>query len=202
MNTALRLHAFIPFSRANGPGARAVIWTQGCTLNCPGCFNPETHSFNGGEEVAVDDLFQRLVSLGDAIEGVTISGGEPLQQLRPLVALLRRVREETDLSVLVFTGYAWDEIGRMPEADALLACVDALIAGRYDQTQRLARDLRGSANKTVHFLSERYTMDDLQAVLPAEVIITAEGDVVISGIDPVKWYTDLTDGDGLARINP
>jgi anaerobic ribonucleoside-triphosphate reductase activating protein len=187
MNDALRLHAFIPFSRANGPGARAVIWTQGCTLKCPGCFNPETHSFDGGEEVAVDDLFQRIASLGATVEGITISGGEPLQQLRPLVAMLRRVREETDLSVLVFTGYTWDEIERMPEADALLKRVDALVTGRYDHTQRLARDLRGSANKTAHFLSDRYTMDDLQAVLPAEVIITAEGEVMISGIDPVRW---------------
>lgn len=187
MNATLRLHAFIPFSRANGPGARAVVWTKGCTLGCAGCFNPDTHPFTDGELIAVDDLFQRIVALKETIEGVTISGGEPLQQLRPLVALLRRVREETDLSVLVFTGYTWDEIGRMPEVDALLALVDVLISGRYDQTQRLARDLRGSANKTVHFLSERYTMDDLQAVLPAEVIITAEGEVVISGIDPVKW---------------
>jgi len=187
MNAALRLHAFIPFSRANGPGVRAVVWTQGCTLNCQGCFNPETHSFQGGEEVAVDDLFRRIESLGDALEGITISGGEPLQQLRPLVALLRRVNEETDLSVLVFTGYAWDEIGRMPESAALLARVDALIAGRYDHTQRLARDLRGSANKSVHLLSDRYTMDDLRAASPAEVIITADGEVMISGIDPLKW---------------
>jgi anaerobic ribonucleoside-triphosphate reductase activating protein len=164
-----------------------VIWTQSCTLRCAGCFNPETHSFDGGEEVAVDDLFQRIASLGATVEGITISGGEPLQQLRPLVAILRRVREETDLSVLVFTGYTWDEIGRMPEADALLKRVDTLVTGRYDHTQRLARELRGSANKTAHFLSDRYTMDDLQAVLPAEVIITTEGEVMISGIDPVRW---------------
>src|SRR5262245_56189345 len=186
MNATLRLHAFIPLSRANGPGVRAVIWTQGCTLNCPGCFNPETHPFTDSELIATDDLFQRIAALREIIEGVTISGVEPLQQLRPLVALLRRVREETDLSVLVFTGYTWDEIERMPEADALLACVDALIAGHYDQTQRLARDLRGSANKTVHFLSDRYTMDDLQRAPAAEVIITAEGEVVISGIDPLR----------------
>jgi anaerobic ribonucleoside-triphosphate reductase activating protein len=103
------------------------------------------------------------------------------------MALLRRVREETDLSVLVFTGYDWDEIRRMPESDALLARVDALIAGRYDHTQRLARDLRGSANKTVHLLSDRYTMDDLRAVSPAEVIIMSDGEVIMSGIDPVEW---------------
>jgi anaerobic ribonucleoside-triphosphate reductase activating protein len=187
MDSTLRLHAFIPFSRANGPGARAVIWSQGCTLNCPGCFNPETHSFIGGEEVSVDHLFRRLASIDNRIEGITISGGEPLQQMRPFVTFLQRVRGETSLSVLLFTGYTWDEIRRMPEAEALLACVDVIIAGRYDHTRRLARELRGSANKTVHLLSDRYTLDDLQTVLPAEVIITADGEVMLSGIDPLRW---------------
>jgi anaerobic ribonucleoside-triphosphate reductase activating protein len=185
--TKLRLHAFLPFSRANGPGVRAVIWVQGCSLGCPGCFNPETHPFTGGELVSVGDLFERIAALKKAVEGITISGGEPFQQRRPLLALLWRVRQETTLSVVLFTGYTWDEVQRMPDADALLACIDVLIAGRYDQTRRLARDLRGSANKTVHFLTNRYTMEDLQAVPYAEVIITAEGNVVMSGIEVVRW---------------
>ena len=185
--TKLRLHAFLHFSRANGPGVRAVIWVQGCSLGCPGCFNPETHPFTGGELVSVGDLFERIAALNKAVEGITISGGEPFQQRRPLLALLWRVRQETTLSVVLFTGYTWDEVQRMPDADALLACIDVLIAGRYDQTRRLARDLRGSANKTVHFLTNRYTMEDLQAVPYAEVIITAEGNVVMSGIEVVRW---------------
>jgi anaerobic ribonucleoside-triphosphate reductase activating protein len=75
----------------------------------------------------------------------------------------------------------------MPEAGALLACLDVLIAGRYNATQRLARHLQGSANKTIHFLTDRYTMSDLQAVPPTEVVITGTGEVVISGIDPPAW---------------
>ena len=43
------LHAFIPASRANGPGLRTVVFFQGCTLGCQGCFNPETHAFRGAE---------------------------------------------------------------------------------------------------------------------------------------------------------
>ena len=70
MSTRLRLHAFLPRSRANGPGTRAVIWVQGCSLGCPGCFNPKTHAFSGGEEVPVEELFQRIVELGPAIEGI------------------------------------------------------------------------------------------------------------------------------------
>ncbi|MGD0006352.1 MAG: 4Fe-4S cluster-binding domain-containing protein, partial [Anaerolineaceae bacterium] len=39
----LNLHHFEPLSLVNGPGKRSVVWVQGCTLNCPGCFNPQTH---------------------------------------------------------------------------------------------------------------------------------------------------------------
>jgi anaerobic ribonucleoside-triphosphate reductase activating protein len=183
----LRVYQFLPRSRANGPGMRAVLWVQGCSLGCPGCFNPDTHAFVGGESVPVHDLFQRLVEFRTSIEGLTISGGEPLQQRRALLALLRRVRWETPLSVVLFTGYTWEEVQRMPEAEALLSCMDVLITGRYDASQHLARDLRGSANKTVHLLTDRYTMADVQAVPLAEIIIAETGDIMVSGIDPVRW---------------
>ena len=38
-----RVHATAAASRANGPGRRFVVWFQGCTLGCAGCFNPATH---------------------------------------------------------------------------------------------------------------------------------------------------------------
>lgn len=184
---ALRLHAFEPFSYANGPGCRAVVWVQGCTLGCPGCFNPETHSFHGGEWMAVDTLFERIAALQPHIEGITISGGEPFQQRPALLALLQRVRQETNLSVLVFTGYRWEELQRFRETPALLSCIDVLIAGRYEASLRLARDLRGSANKTVHLLTPRYTLSDLALTPVGEVIIEPDGTITLSGIDPIHW---------------
>jgi anaerobic ribonucleoside-triphosphate reductase activating protein len=183
----LRLHDFLPASRANGPGVRAVVWLQGCSLGCPGCYNPATHPFEGGELMPVEGLFRRIAELGGAIEGVTFSGGEPLQQRLALLRLLRRLRSDTALSVLLFTGYRWDEVRRMPESDDLLSALDVLIAGRYDQTQHLARELRGSANKTVHFLSDRYGPADLGEVPAAEVVITPDGEILATGIDPLRW---------------
>ena len=106
MAATLSLHALVEASRANGPGRRAVLWTQGCSLGCAGCFNPQTHSFSG-EPVAVDKLFECLAAMADHLEGITVSGGEPLQQPRALLALLKRVRAETPLSIIVFTGYTW-----------------------------------------------------------------------------------------------
>jgi anaerobic ribonucleoside-triphosphate reductase activating protein len=160
---------------------------QGCSLGCPGCFNPETHPFGGGEIIAIETLFQRIAALQDEVEGLTISGGEPLQQRPALLALLQRIRGETSLSVLLLTGFSWAELRQMPQAEALLACLDVLIAGRYDASQRLARGLQGSANKTIHFLTNRYDMSDLQATPPAEVIITGAGELLFSGIDPLTW---------------
>ena len=164
----LRVHGFVPVSRANGPGRRAVVWVQGCTLGCPGCFNPETHPF-AGPRTGVDDLFAQVVAC-DGIEGVTVSGGEPLQQRRGVAALLARLRAETDLSVVVFTGYSWVEAQRFGD---VLASVDVLLAGRLGQ-------------KTTHFLTGRYSAADLAAVPPAEVLIEPDGTVVLSGTDPLR----------------
>jgi anaerobic ribonucleoside-triphosphate reductase activating protein len=162
---------------------RAVLWVQGCSRRCPGCFNPETHPFEGGEAVPVEALLQRIAALQDTIEGLTVSGGEPLEQEPAITALLRQVKTETGLSVLLFTGFSWEEIQQGIEA---LHYVDVLIAGRYDRTQPRARGLRGSANQTVHFLTDRYTLADLEAVPSSEVILTPEGEALVSGIRPVR----------------
>lgn len=185
MREALQLHAFEPASRANGPGARAVIWTQGCTLGCPGCFNPETHSGKGGFTADVDLLFERIQAQGDAIQGVSVSGGEPLQQRRALLPLLERIKHETDLSLLLFTGFDLAEVLRMREARELLCCVDVLVAGRYVSSRQLGRGLRGSANQAVHLLTNRYSKSELEEVPTDEPIITPEGRRVSTDVDLV-----------------
>lgn len=190
----VNLHAILPRSRANGPGVRMVLWFQGCSLRCPGCFNPDTHPFEHRSVVAVEQLVADIASEAREMEGITITGGEPLEQKDALLELLTRVREETPLSVILFTGWTWEELQRLPECATLLSCVDVLLAGRYDCTQRLAHGLRGSANKTVHFLTGRYTLEDLESTPASEVVIGPDGDVVISGVDPVSVRAGLSEG--------
>ena len=181
---ALRVHDFVARSRANGPGVRAVLWLQGCTIGCPECFNPATHPRDAGERASVDELRARVADLSPGIEGLTVSGGEPLEQARPLRALLERLRRETPLSVILFTGFTWEEVTAAAEMANVLPFGDVLMAGRYDAARRLARGLRGSANKTTHFLTHRYAEDDLEAVPAAEIAIGPEGGVVVTGMDP------------------
>jgi hypothetical protein len=101
------------------------------------------------------------------------------------VPLLRRIRRETALSIVLFTGFRYEEVRRMEDADVLRECVDVLIAGRYVRSQRPGKGLLGSAGKTFHFWSDRYTERDLEDVPVAEVIIDAEGGLVMTGTDPL-----------------
>jgi anaerobic ribonucleoside-triphosphate reductase activating protein len=187
-NDSLRIHQVLPESRSNGPGLRFAIWVQGCTLGCPGCFNPETHLSQAGIELNVRALLDQVKKVQHRVEGVTISGGEPLQQRKALQAFLTLLRAETSLSVVLFSGFNWSEIQRMPGIESLLACLDVLIAGQYVASERIASGLIGSANKTIHFLTSRYSLADLKAVPSAEVILSPGGEVILSGINPILLH--------------
>ena len=187
-DATVHLHSFEPYSQVNGPGKRAVLWFQGCTINCLGCYNPATHP-PLEQPHQISSLIARLATLTD-IQGVTISGGEPFQQLPGLLALLQAIKAELPhLSVVVFTGYSPNEwLNKLPDDDALttiFASVDVVIAGRYNQQQRRATGLRASANKQFQFLSERYTEADFKRIPTAEVIISPAGLVTLTGINPL-----------------
>jgi anaerobic ribonucleoside-triphosphate reductase activating protein len=182
----LNVHHFLSTSRANGPGMRAVLWLQGCQRQCPGCFNPETHDPLKGTLIPVPEVFQKIEKVESHIEGITVSGGEPLEQLKNLHRLLEMVRIRTNLTILVFSGFHLSEIKETPDGPAFLDCVDVLIAGPFDQNQ-ITTDapLMASKNQKVHFLSHQYTPQDLAQILPAEILIGNDGKVEITGIAQV-----------------
>jgi anaerobic ribonucleoside-triphosphate reductase activating protein len=191
VNDLLRIHHIQARSRANGPGERCVIWVQGCSLGCPGCFNPETHPTRGGRSMSPESLVETVLRQSSALDGITISGGEPLQQPRPLVAFLRLFRQRSSLPVILFSGFTWDEVQAMLIRDELPALVDVLIAGRYVAEKTVGHDLVGSSNKTFHFLSERYSPQDFSAIPEAELFIRPDGTIVSSGISPFRFESPL-----------
>ena len=185
MTAAARIHAFEPRSRANGPGARFVVWFQGCTLGCPGCFNPTTHDRAGGRAISLDELVGELTrAASTGIEGLSLSGGEPLQQPDTARTLLDAARA-LGLTTLAFSGYSLDEIRALPGGPAVLARLDVLIAGRYVARERLAIGLRGSANQRIQLLTDRYARRDVENTPVAEIRIGPTGDVVLTGVDPL-----------------
>lgn len=179
-----RLHGTLEASRANGPGLRSVVWFQGCTLGCRGCFNPETHGSAAGWPHSVAALVDELAALEGTITGVTISGGEPFQQPQALRALVSGLRARTGLSILLFSGYRREEIEALPHGAGILECIDVLVAGRYLPSRHLGEGLLGSANQEVHLLTGRYCHGDLAATPPGEVVIDTAGRVTVTGVLP------------------
>lgn len=188
----LNVHSIMERSRANGPGVRTVIWLQGCSLHCPGCFNPQTHSRAPRLRMRVEALLETIRAGETGIEGVTISGGEPLEQQDGLCRLLVRIRAVTSLSVILFSGLEMKEIVALPQGPDILRRIDVLIAGRYVETLRLSRGLRGSSNQRIHFLTDRYRLRELENTPVAEVSVDGQGRLIISGIDPPRLVgTDI-----------
>lgn len=185
MSTFLRLHDIVPLSHVNGPGARFSIWLQGCSLACPACFNPETHDFELGTAITPFELAQQVLSRSN-IEGVTISGGEPLQQADALIEFLRLIRAKSQLTVLIFSGFDESEISRLPIYDELKILCDVVVAGRYVEGKKLGRRLLGSSNQQLLFFSSVYDLTDFQEIAEAEVVINSDGSLSISGVDPLK----------------
>ena len=187
MSQTLRIHKIMNATVANGPGRRVCVWLQGCTLKCPGCFNPDTHGGQQAISAAPEDLIETLATLcaDPKIEGITFSGGEPLQQWAGLRQVLAWVSQNTSWSVVIFTGYEADEIASFPWENELRGLADVVIAGRYRQDQRQANRLIGSANKKMLFYSSRYTEKDFERIPTAEIRISKDGMTTFTGINPM-----------------
>lgn len=152
----LQISGIEPSSIVDGHGFRYAIFVQGCPHHCPGCHNPQTHPFTGGEEVKIEDLFEEILK-NPLLKGVTFSGGEPFCQPEPLLELARMIKEKTKLDITVYTGYTYEKLLES-EDDAilnLLSLTDFLIDGLYiEELRDLTLTFRGSSNQRVIDLNE------------------------------------------------
>jgi anaerobic ribonucleoside-triphosphate reductase activating protein len=176
--------------RVLGPGSRFAVWVQGCPLSCPGCISPQWIPFDGGRAMDVDTLAEEIADT--AVDGLTISGGEPFAQAPALTRLVTAVRERRDLSVLCYSGYRLSWLRERGDAAqrGLLSRLDVLIDGPYSARLHAALRWRGSSNQRVHRLSSRdlpgFDGPDVSAGLQLEV--TADGDVQWLGVPPIPGF--------------
>ena len=135
---------------ANGPGIRVSIFMQGCTFNCKGCFNPDTHSFKGGKEFN-DSVIEKVIDLAksDHIRGLSILGGEPMhsKNIGGTLSLAHKFKEKyPNKDVWVWTGFLFDDLIR----NYNLKDIDVIIDGKYEQDlYNPTLKYRGSSNQRV-----------------------------------------------------
>lgn len=141
-----------------GPGDRVCLWTQGCKKRCKGCISPELQPYSGNE-IDEDALAKILIQVArkNNCTGITISGGDPLEQSQALLKLLTLLRNEFD-DILVYTGFELQDIqdGLVGiEAKKCLDYLDVLIDGKYiDELNYKDCVLRGSSNQNIHFINK------------------------------------------------
>ena len=141
------------FDVANGPGIRASLFVSGCTHHCPGCFNRLYKDFNYGtrwSKKQEDEFIQHLKNPN--VRGVTILGGEPLDQIHDgdLLGLLKRIKEETNQDIWLYSGYTWEEIVKHPKRKGLLVYADVLVDGRFvEALKNLRLRFKGSENQRI-----------------------------------------------------
>ncbi len=144
-----------------GPGTRFVIWVQGCSLHCPGCWNQDMWSFEERLVMSKEQLWDLILSTKNSIEGITWLGGEPLDQYNDVLWISQKAFAQK-ISVMLFTGYEIEEIESLQHTE-ILAYVDILIPGRYIKELRdTALQWRGSRNQQVYYLTSRYQADVIQ----------------------------------------
>lgn len=146
----LRIAGTVKDSIVDGPGLRYVIFTQGCPHHCPGCHNPQTHDFSGGQDADVEKILNEIFN-NPILSGVTFSGGEPFCQADGLVPIAEAIKEKGK-HLMVYTGYLLENLQKMenPGVQRLLELADIIVDGPFVLAERnLTLSFRGSENQRV-----------------------------------------------------
>lgn len=158
---------------SNGEGIRVSIFMQGCVFNCKGCFNPETHDFNGGKEFT-DETIDRVIELcsKEYIVGLSILGGEPLhpKNIDGTTKLAKKFKEVyPDKNIWVWSGFLFDRDLKDKE---VLNYIDVLVDGQYNCDLYSPKlKWKGSSNQRV--IDVQKSLESGNVVLYDEELVTS-----------------------------
>lgn len=121
----------------NGLGCRVTIWVSGCGHHCVGCQNPHTWSYDQGVNLT-DDVKKKIYDEVSKkyIEGITLSGGDPLCQsdesLNELISFLDEFKQKfPNKDIWIYSGYSYEELIKHPIKKEVLNRCDVLIDGEF-----------------------------------------------------------------------
>lgn len=148
----LRISGIEPESIVDGPGIRYTVFVQGCPHHCEGCHNPQTHDFDGGRLVDMENIVKEIQK-NPLLSGVTFSGGEPFCQPEALCELGQAIKA-LGLNLVCYSGYTFEELLKLSEKNPaileLLRLTDILIDGKFILKEKsLLLKFRGSRNQRI-----------------------------------------------------
>lgn len=135
---------------ANGPGIRVSIYVQGCSRHCKNCFNPETWDFNGGH-IFNRRVKEQFLALAEEkmIVGFSILGGEPLQQGKDMLDLVKSMKERfPNKTIWMWTGYKYEELD--DQQREIVSYIDTLVDGAFIEEEKCpSKRFKGSSNQRI-----------------------------------------------------
>ena len=144
----LRVLDIIEETMVDGVGLRTSIYVQGCKHNCPFCHNPQSHDFNGGKEYEVNDLVD--IVLADEFADLTLTGGDPMFQVDAVLELCKRVKERSNKSIWLYSGFTMEQIVQTRYLARILPYIDVVVDGRYvHELRNTDLPFRGSENQRI-----------------------------------------------------
>jgi anaerobic ribonucleoside-triphosphate reductase activating protein len=136
---------------ANGLGLRCTVFVQGCPHHCVGCHSPHTWKVHSGTAMSVEELIKEI-DKNPIDTGLTLSGGEPIDQYLNLLEVLSRVKHFND--VMLFTGYSKEQLNNFiltkPQFKYFLSKINTVVCDPFVLSLRdTTLKFRGSSNQRV-----------------------------------------------------
>ena len=141
-----KVHSIESFGTVDGPGIRFVLFLQGCHLQCKYCHNRDTWNMNGGEYKSLDDIFEKIIKYKNYIcpnGGVTVTGGEPLLQVKFLIELFEKLKKENIHTCIDTSGM----VALTPDIKKLLSLTDLVLLDIKHIDSEKCKNLVGFGNE-------------------------------------------------------
>ena len=141
-----KVHSIESFGAVDGPGIRFVLFLQGCNLECKYCHNRDTWDINSGKYESLDNIFNKIVRYKNYIcpnGGVTVTGGEPLLQVKFLIELFKKLKEENIHTCIDTSGM----VAITDDIKELLKYTDLVLLDIKHIDDKKCKELVGRSNK-------------------------------------------------------
>ena len=164
-----KIHSIESFGAVDGPGIRFVLFLQGCNLECKYCHNRDTWDINSGKYESLDNIFNKIVRYKNYIcpnGGVTVTGGEPLLQVKFLIELFKKLKEENIHTCIDTSGM----VAITDDIKELLKYTDLVLLDIKHIDDKKCKELVGRSNK-LELEFAKYLSDNNKPMWIRQVIV-------------------------------